>query len=135
MILCNGIESKVTEPFGNTIGKEVSKASANKQLRIDTLVKELFNCEISEDIEDLRYQLLTGAVGTLFEAIRNSKCKALFLVIVFTDSITAADEKQISKNNQDFADFCKFLEHKRMRRNKKSIKHRSYNFKNGSFSE
>lgn len=105
-----GIESKVTEPFGNTIGKEVSKASANKQLRIDTLVKELFNCEISEDIEDLRYQLLTGAVGTLFEAIRNNKCKALFLVIVFTDSITAADEKQISKNNQDFADFCKFLD-------------------------
>ena len=103
-----GIEAKVTEPFGNkTIQKELKGSSKNKKNRIDTLVKELFNCDIDKDIEDLRYQLLTGTMGTLFEAIRNNKSKALFLVIVFTDGIQKTqDENDQSSNNDDYADFC-----------------------------
>lgn len=105
-----GIEAKVTEPFGNTIQKELKGSSENKKYRTDTLVKELFNCEIDEDIEDLRYQLLTGTMGTLFEAIRNNKSKALFLVIVFTDGIQKPQDKNdLSSNNDDYSDFCKKL--------------------------
>lgn len=104
-----GIEAKVTESFGNTIQKEAKGASENKQYRIDSLVKDLFNCEVNEDIEDLRYQLLTGAVGTLFEAIRNQKSKALFLIIVFTNAITEKDKRSVERNNEDFIKFCSCL--------------------------
>lgn len=105
-----GIESKVTESFGGIIEEELSKASHNKRHRINALVNELFNCEVNEDIEDLRYQLLTGAVGTLLEAIKNNKEKALFLVIVFTDKNATNSEKKASKNNhKDFVDFCRCL--------------------------
>lgn len=104
-----GIEAKVSESFGNSISKELIGASENKQKRIDTLAKELFGCEINADSEDLKYQLLTGVMGTFFEAIKNSKPKALFLVIVFTDSITSKDANAVVSNNQDFEDFCKYI--------------------------
>ena len=78
-----GIEAKVSESFGKTISKELMGASENKQYRIDTLAKELFGCEINADSGDLKYQLLTGAYGTLREAKNNKKSKALFLVISF----------------------------------------------------
>lgn len=104
-----GIEAKVAESFDGTIRQEYKNASSNKQYRIDKLVSELFQCEINEDIKDLRYQLLTGAVGTLFEAIRNRKNKALFLVIVFVDGITNAERSNVKKNNDDYDAFCKSL--------------------------
>lgn len=104
-----GIEAKVSESFGNSISKELIGASENKQKRIDTLAKELFGCEINADSEDLKYQLLTGVMGTFFEAIKNSKQNALFLVIVFTDSITSKDANAVVSNNQDFEDFCKYI--------------------------
>lgn len=104
-----GIEAKVSEPFGKSITKELVGASSNKQYRIDTLAKELFGCEINVDTQDLKYQLLTGVMGTLFEAIKHSKSKALFLVIVFTDGIKKEDEKALENNNKDFTDFCKYI--------------------------
>ena len=71
--------------------------------------KELFGCEINADNEVLKYQLLTGIVGTLREANNNAKSKALFLVLVFTDGIKKEDEKAVENNNKDFADFCKYI--------------------------
>lgn len=104
-----GIEAKVSESFGKTISKELIGASENKQYRIDTLAKELFGCEINADSEDLKYQLLTGVMGTFFEAIKNTKSKALFLVIVFTDGITTKEANAVVANNKDFEDFCKYI--------------------------
>ena len=104
-----GIEAKVSESFGKTISKELMGASENKQYRIDTLAKELFGCEINADSGDLKYQLLTGAYGTLREAKNNKKSKALFLVIVFTDGITREDENAVNRNNDDFKNFCKCI--------------------------
>ena len=48
-------------------------------------------------------------MGTFFEAIKNSKSKALFLVIVFTDCLTSKDANAVVSNNQDFEDFCKYI--------------------------
>ena len=54
----------------------------------------------------MRYQLLPGVYGTLREAEKNKKSKALFLVIVFTDGITREDENTVNRNNDDFENFC-----------------------------
>ena len=54
----------------------------------------------------MRYQLLTGVYGTLREAKKNKKSKALFLVIVFTDGLTSEDENAVNRNNDDFKNFC-----------------------------
>lgn len=104
-----GIEAKVSESFGKTISKELEGASDNKQYRIDTLAKELFGCEVNVDYKDLKYQLLTGVMGTLLEAIKNAKTKALFLILVFTDGITPKDEHAVKANDKDYEDFCKYL--------------------------
>ena len=104
-----GIEAKVSESFGKMISKELEGASDNKQYRIDTLAKELFGCEVNADSEDLKYQLLTGVMGTFFEAIKNAKTKALFLIIVFTDGITHENKHAAEANDKDYEDFCKYL--------------------------
>ena len=103
-----GIEAKVSESFGEEISTELIEASDNKKNRIDTLANELFGCKINEvkDGLELRYQLLTGVYGTLREAKKNKKSKALFLVIVFTDGITREDENAVNRNNDDFKNFC-----------------------------
>ena len=106
-----GIEAKVSEPFGEEISTELIEASDNKKGRIDKLANELFGCKINEvkDGLELRYQLLTGVYGTLREAKKNKKIKALFLVIVFTDGITREDENAVNRNNDDFKNFCKCI--------------------------
>ena len=103
-----GIEAKVSESFGEEISTELIEASDNKKGRIDKLANELFGCKINEvkDGLELRYQLLTGVYGTLREAKKNKKSKALFLVIVFTDGITREDENAVNRNNDDFKNFC-----------------------------
>lgn len=103
-----GIEAKVSEPFGEEISTELIEASDNKKGRIDKLANELFGCKINEvkDGLKLRYQLLTGVYGTLREAEKNKKSKALFLVIVFTDGLTSEDENAVNRNNDDFKNFC-----------------------------
>ena len=103
-----GIEAKVSESFGEEISTELIEASDNKKNRIDTLANKLFGCKINEvkDGLELRYQLLTGVYGTLREAKKNKKSKALFLVIVFTDGITREDENAVNRNNDDFKNFC-----------------------------
>ena len=103
-----GIEAKVSESFGEEISTELIEASDNKKNRIYTLANELFGCKINEvkDGLELRYQLLTGVYGTLREAKKNKKSKALFLVIVFTDGITREDENAVNRNNDDFKNFC-----------------------------
>jgi hypothetical protein len=78
--------------------------------RIKALTKDLFGRE--EDVNNimhLKYQLLTGVMGSFYEAKRKSRPKALFLVIVFTDAITPKDKKAVQNNNQDFEKFCKCL--------------------------
>lgn len=103
-----GIEAKVSEPFGEEISTELIEASDNKKGRIDKLANKLFGCKINEvkDGLELRYQLLTGVYGTLREAEKNKKSKALFLVIVFTDGLTSEDENAVNRNNDDFKNFC-----------------------------
>ena len=95
--------------YGKSISKELIGASENKQYRINTLAKKLLGCEINADSEHLKYQPLTGVMGTFCEAIKNSKSKALFLVIVFTDCLTSKDANAVVSNNQDFEDFCKYI--------------------------
>ena len=43
------------------------------------------------------------------EAIYNTKSKALFLVVVFTDGITTKEANAVVANNKDFEDFCKYI--------------------------
>ena len=79
-----GIEAKADEVLGNMISKELSNKdiSDNKIKRINTLYKNIYNCNISNNV-DIRYQLLTGVNAILIEAQKLHIPKALFLIITF----------------------------------------------------
>ena len=81
-----GVEAKVSESFGNTINKEWD--DNKKKKRITGLLNYFSkNYTLLDSPDKISYQLLTATVGTVLEAIRNEKKKAIVLVIVFTGNV------------------------------------------------
>ena len=78
-----GIEAKVNEEFGKKISEENEKASGNKQGRIEELKKIVFQKSSVQNVDELRYQLLTATGGTLLEAFNRNKSYCVFLVLSF----------------------------------------------------
>ena len=97
-----GVEAKVSEPFGNTIGKEYNDNSENKQNRVEKLLKYIDKS--FDDAKDYKYQLLTGLVGTMLEAKKRKKNKCLFLVILFAGDVETSGNT-LKGNEIDFNDF------------------------------
>lgn len=105
-----GIEAKVAELFGNdTIINEYLKGSENKKERIDSLLS-VINKKL-DDVQDCRYQLLTGYVGTILEAKNKKKDKCVFLIIVFTGNVHIEDNEKINvaKNETEYKTFYEML--------------------------
>lgn len=75
-----GIEAKVNEPYGNSIGQELKGCSKGKKERINWMKKVLFD---GDCIDKVKYQLMTGVCGTLLEAARKNVEKCIFLVLSF----------------------------------------------------
>lgn len=101
-----GIEAKVSELFGETIGEEYNKVSGNKKDRIDELLKYL---NVGYGIvKDCRYQLLTGYVGTLLEAKQKEVNKCVFLIIVFKGDVEIPQNQinNYTDNNSAYSKFC-----------------------------
>ena len=97
------IESKVDEPFGDTVEK-TSKAAEKKELendkskafeRITDLRKDIFGKE-NDNQEKLMHQLLTAIAGTISEAKKQGATTAFFLVQTFI-----SDEININKHNKN----------------------------------
>ena len=86
------IESKVDEPFGDTVEK-TNKAAEKKKLendlskaseRIADLRKDIFG-EENDNQEKLMYQLLTAVAGTIAEAKKQGANTAFFFVQTFVE--------------------------------------------------
>ena len=96
-----GIEAKADEPLGNMVSNELSNEniSDNKIKRIDTLYKNIYNSNPSNNV-DVRYQLLTGINGILIESEKLHIPKALFLIITFKkDGCYCIDKLNSNKND------------------------------------
>lgn len=104
-----GIEAKADEVLGNMISKELSNKdiSDNKIKRINTLYKNIYDCNICDNV-DIRYQLLTGVNGVLIEAQKLQIPKALFLIITFRKDGCYSKDKLISNKN-DISTFIESL--------------------------
>jgi len=103
------IESKVDEPFGDTVEKTKEAAEKTKQEkptsmaleRIEGLRKDLFG-ELQEDQLGLMYQLLTAVAGTIAEAKKQGAKSAYFLIQTFvSDEIVYEKylQNQMALNN------------------------------------
>ena len=105
-----GIESKVDESFGNTVGSRFSSAmksreagrSTNAPERVRDLLGKYFAVKGSPDssrFADIRYQLLTGTAGTVAAPGKVS----VFYILVFKTSMY--DARNGSANQQDYGEF------------------------------
>ncbi len=103
------IESKVDEPFGDSVKKAIDAAKIAKEKnsnskaleRIEELRKNLFG-ELNDNQLDLRYQLLTAVAGTIAEAKKQEAKSAFFLVQTFV-------EKENDKHRQNKNDLDRFI--------------------------
>lgn len=106
-----GIEAKVNEAFGNSIGEEYNKAElANRQdmiYRIKWLLETLAPNSTLKDstISNLRYQLFTATAGTLLEAYNRGLSKCIVLVLSFREQTMTPNKK----NDEEFKAFVNFF--------------------------
>jgi len=108
-----GIESKVDEPFNETIkeayikGKvrEFNGEKTNAPKRIENLLKRIFKIITKEKFE-IRYQLAYSTVGTIM-AMENKRVAdiPIFLIIIFKS--TCYDIDKGMKNYKDFQFFIR----------------------------
>ena len=100
-----GIEAKEDEDFGETIKKEYydKDVTENKKNRIKELKRIVFRNPDSQDVDELRYQLLTATAGTLLEAFEKDKEQCVFLVLSFHKF-----NKEVNSDNK--AAFKSFVE-------------------------
>lgn len=105
-----GIEAKVNESFGQTIGQtymnsvinQINGKNSNIPKRIPELLKCTFTTINSEHL-NLRYQLLYSLAGT----INKNADIHIFMVLSFKPKIK--DERKIDNNLQDFEKFMKAM--------------------------
>lgn len=110
------VESKVDEPFGETIETQIKNAKhafhknpkSNALNRIRKLRLAVFGNEDDKQLE-LRYQLLHAVAGTVAEAAIQKYGKAVFMVQVFKTN--AIDCEKHKRNNEDLDCFIKQLTH------------------------
>lgn len=98
-----GIEGKADESLGNLLGEELANASDNKMVRINGMIKMLFD-DGAENHKNLRYQLITASTAVLLEAKERNLSKALLLILVFKKDGSYSDLK-IERNNADILNF------------------------------
>ena len=109
------IEAKADEPFGEKIGHYWRRMTESKETtlapkRIEALLKTVFGdgASLSDSRYcDLRYQLLTGVVGTLRQAEKDRAPLAVFVVHEFhTGSVRP---RALATNSADYARFIEAL--------------------------
>ena len=99
------VEAKNDEPFGDLIGAYLeSSVRTNPRSRVPDRIRELamgvFGCA---DVEDLRYQLLHAAAGTLIEAKKRGASTAVLVIYEFVPAGGKTDKA--AQNERDLAAF------------------------------
>ncbi len=98
-----GVEAKTDESFGSYC-KNIKNPSKNKIDRLNAM-KEIIFGNKDFDCQELRYQLLSAAVGTILEAKRRC-CKQAYLVVL--DIVKKGykyNASQMRRNKEDFDNF------------------------------
>ena len=114
LLLCSdnlviGIEAKVNEPYGESIGSEYTnpETTLNKKQRIEDLWHMILPNMSLEELKNskLRYQLFTATAGTLLEAHNRGIKKCILLVLSFRYE----DEDSNHQNEESFFDFVETI--------------------------
>jgi hypothetical protein len=110
------VEGKVNESFGNyDLSNYYLKSkidmlnglNSNKCLRIEGILKKLFRDRIPKNISGIRYQLLTGLIGTLEEARNKNIKKAHFVIQIFNTNLS--NKNKVYKNHKEINKLIKIL--------------------------
>ena len=115
-----GIEAKVSESFDNSVSKKMEAAKKNsgggKNMRKRIfnslkMIKEDFDDNSLESVGDLMYQLISGMIGTIIEANKRKKDKAVFLIIEFSGDVKKEKSyaNNVRRNHESYDYFLRFL--------------------------
>lgn len=111
LIIC--IEAKADEPFDKSIlnkrrlAEKNKDGGANMNLRLEGIINYLYPTGKPNNCEQLMYQLLSATAGTIKEAVKHNKNKAIALFLVFRSKKT--NDALINENNICFSEFCNSL--------------------------
>ena len=122
-----GVEAKVDETFGSTVGSRYSSAtkirkagkSTNAPERVNGLLSKYFSVKDPPDssrFADIRYQLLTGSAGTVASPGEVS----VFYILTFRTS--AYDDRKGLANQQDYERFTEATRSKPLLRDGKNFR-------------
>lgn len=108
-----GIEAKVSEGYDKKLKVKRKGATENMQNRLDSCLLFLYGKKenIPECAEELYYQLFSATIGTIVEAWKKNKTKAVVLFLTFDGNIEKESDycNKIKTNNNAFESFCKSL--------------------------
>lgn len=106
-----GIEAKVSESFDKKIGDKRKGATDNMLLRLKSSLEYLYGDRLPEDVDELYYQLFSATIGTLEEAKKQKKSKAVVLFITFVGNVSKEKDydQNVDTNNNAFKAFCQSL--------------------------
>ena len=106
-----GIEAKVSEPYDKKIKDKRIGATDNMNKRLDSCISYLLGQNKSEEVEQLYYQLFSATIGTILEAKRRTKKKAVVLFLTFTGNVSMESNyiNNMKVNNEAFKKFCEAL--------------------------
>lgn len=104
-----GIEAKVSESFGEEIGKRLKSTEGNECNRAERLIKCLTPEKKQDEVSGIGYQLFTAARGTMCAALKHGMDKCIMLVITFKGNVEKEKNYDVNceKNAKDFDDFLK----------------------------
>ncbi len=107
------IEAKADEPFDLTIQEKLNSVTKKPRSkipqRLEILCRSLFGKKVQElpELAKLRYQLITGAAGTLIDAKSIKAHLAVFVIHIFLSNNLNFDK--VKKNDRDFNNFIWLL--------------------------
>lgn len=104
-----GIEAKVSEFFGEEIGKRLEIEEGNRSKRAERLIEFLMPGKAQDNVKRIGYQLFTATRGTMCAALEHGVEKSIMLVITFKGNVEKEKnyDANCAKNAKDFDDFLK----------------------------
>ena len=106
-----GIEAKVSESFDKQISEKRIGATDNMHTRLDSCLSFLYGEKLPNNAEQMYYQLFSATIGTIIEAQRRGKKKAVVLFLTFTGNVSKESDynDKVAINEKAFMAFCNSL--------------------------
>lgn len=79
-----GVEAKAAESLDDYVDKKYNPVNENHRARYFNLCRDILDKNLDkDDCSDIRYQLLSATAGTILEAEKAGKPKAVLIILVF----------------------------------------------------